>query len=33
MHRLRVRYRDEVVAAGELLGRDLVALWGYDRLD
>jgi hypothetical protein len=33
MRRLRIRYRDEVVAAGELLGRDLVSLWGYDRLD
>jgi sulfotransferase family protein len=33
MRRLRIRYRDEVVAAGELLGRDLVRLWGYDRLD
>jgi hypothetical protein len=33
MRRLRIRYRDEVLAASELLGRDLVALWGYDRLD
>jgi hypothetical protein len=33
MRRLRLRYRDEVVAAGEFLGRDLVTLWGYDRLD
>jgi Sulfotransferase domain len=27
---LRRRYRQEVVAASEYLGRDLVALWGYD---
>jgi hypothetical protein len=33
MRRLRLRYRDEVVATSELLGRDLVELWGYDRLD
>jgi hypothetical protein len=33
MRRLRVRYKDEVVAAGECLQRDLVKLWGYDRLD
>jgi hypothetical protein len=33
MQRLRVRYRDEVVAASEYLGRDLVTLWGYDDLD
>jgi hypothetical protein len=33
MRRLRVRYREEVVAASEFLGRDLVSLWGYDRLD
>jgi len=33
MRRLRIRYRDEVVAASEFLGRDLVTLWGYDRLD
>jgi hypothetical protein len=32
MLELRRRYRDEVVAAGEYLGRDLVSLWGYDRL-
>ena len=30
MAQLRVRYRDEVVALGEYLGRDLVSLWGYD---
>jgi hypothetical protein len=33
MRRLRVRYKDEVVAVSEYLGRDLVELWGYDRLD
>ena len=33
MRSLRLRYRDEVVATSELLGRDLVELWGYDRLD
>jgi hypothetical protein len=33
MRRLRIRYRDEVIATSELLGRDLVKLWGYDRLD
>jgi hypothetical protein len=30
---LRRRFRSEVVALSEYLGRDLVALWGYDRLD
>ncbi len=30
MRELRERYRDEVVAAGEYLGRDLGRLWGYD---
>ena len=30
---LRRRYTDEVVALSEYLDRDLVALWGYDRLD
>jgi hypothetical protein len=29
---LRQRYRSEVVALGEHLGRDLVALWGYEAL-
>ncbi len=29
---LRRRYRDEVVATSEYLGRDLVTLWGYDEL-
>jgi hypothetical protein len=33
MRRLRLRYRDEVIAASEYLQRDLVGLWGYDRLD
>jgi hypothetical protein len=32
MRRLRVRYKDQVVAASEYLGRDLVTLWGYDDL-
>jgi len=30
---LRRRYAGEVVALSEYLGRDLVSLWGYDRLD
>jgi hypothetical protein len=30
MRELRRRYRDEVVALGEFLERDLVKLWGYD---
>jgi hypothetical protein len=30
MAELRVRYRAEVVALGQHLGRDLVSLWGYD---
>jgi hypothetical protein len=30
---LRRRFRDEVLAASELLERDLVKEWGYDRLD
>ncbi len=29
---LRARFRDEVVALGERLDRDLLALWGYDRV-
>jgi hypothetical protein len=33
MDDLRRRYRDQVVALGEHLDRDLVSLWGYDRLD
>jgi hypothetical protein len=32
MEELRRRYRDEVVAVSEFLGRDLVTLWGYDRV-
>ncbi len=32
MLELRRRYRPEVVALSEYLGRDLVVLWGYDRL-
>jgi len=32
MLELRRRYEPEVRALGEHLGRDLVALWGYDRL-
>jgi hypothetical protein len=32
MRALRLRYRDEVAAASEYLQRDLVKLWGYDRL-
>ena len=30
---LRVRFKGEVVALSEYLGRDLVREWGYDRLD
>jgi hypothetical protein len=33
MSELRRRSEPEVRALGEFLGRDLVALWGYDRLD
>ncbi|HYM46658.1 MAG TPA: hypothetical protein VES65_10945, partial [Solirubrobacteraceae bacterium] len=33
MLELRRRYEPEVVAASEYLGRDLVSLWGYDKLD
>jgi hypothetical protein len=33
MLELRRRYRPEVVALSEHLGRDLVSLWGYDSLD
>jgi sulfotransferase family protein len=32
MIELRRRFRGEVVALSEYLGRDLVALWGYDRV-
>jgi hypothetical protein len=30
---LRQRFKPEVVALSEYLGRDLVALWGYDKLE
>jgi hypothetical protein len=33
MRELRHRYRGEVLALSDYLGRDLVSLWGYDRLD
>jgi hypothetical protein len=33
MLELRRRFKPEVVALSEYLGRDLVTLWGYDRLD
>jgi Sulfotransferase family len=33
MLQLRRRFKGEVVALSEYLDRDLVALWGYDRLD
>jgi len=33
MRELRRRFKPEVLAAGEYLDRDLVALWGYDELD
>jgi sulfotransferase family protein len=33
MQELRRRFKPEVVAASEYLGRDLVRLWGYDELD
>jgi hypothetical protein len=33
MHELRRRYKGEVEALSEYLGRDLLALWGYDSLD
>jgi len=33
MLELRRRYKPEVLALSEHLGRDLVSLWGYDRLD
>jgi len=32
LYELRVRYRDQVIALSEYLDRDLVTLWGYDRL-
>jgi Sulfotransferase family len=33
MLELRRRFKGEVAAASEYLGRDLVSLWGYDRID
>jgi hypothetical protein len=33
MLELRRRFKGEVEALGEYLGRDLVGLWGYDKLD
>jgi hypothetical protein len=33
MVELRRRFKPEVVALSEYLGRDLVSLWGYDRVD
>jgi hypothetical protein len=33
MLELRRRFKPEVVAASEYLNRDLVTLWGYDRID
>jgi hypothetical protein len=30
MNELRVRFKGEVIALSEYLGRDLVSLWGYD---
>jgi hypothetical protein len=32
MEELRRRFRPEVQAFGDYIGRDLIALWGYDRL-
>ncbi|HEV2974347.1 MAG TPA: sulfotransferase [Solirubrobacteraceae bacterium] len=33
LRELRLRYREEVIATSDYLDRDLVELWGYDRLD
>jgi hypothetical protein len=33
MLELRRRFKGEVVALSEYLGRDLVSLWGYDAID
>jgi len=33
MNELRRRFKGEVVALSDYLGRDLVSLWGYDRID
>jgi hypothetical protein len=32
MRQLRIRFKDEVSSLSEYLGRDLVGLWGYDRI-
>ncbi len=32
MHEIRLRFKDEVVALGDYLERDMVKLWGYDGL-
>jgi hypothetical protein len=32
LHRLRLRHREQVEAVSQYLDRDLVSLWGYDRL-
>ena len=33
MRELRQRFRPEVEALSDYLGRDLVTFWGYDELD
>jgi hypothetical protein len=33
MRQLRIRYRPEVEALSEYLGRDMVRFWAYDKLD
>jgi hypothetical protein len=33
MLELRRRFKGEVLALSEYLGRDLVALWGYENVD
>ncbi len=33
MNELRRRFKPEVEALSDYLGRDLVSLWGYDRID
>jgi hypothetical protein len=33
MRKLRIRFKPEVESLSDYLGRDLVALWGYDELD
>jgi len=32
MLELRRRFKGEVIALSDYLGRDLVSLWGYDRV-